>query len=406
MNIEGEQIRVMYSFPHKLGGARLCDTGLQEVISLCAAGAEVIVHPGVQKYSVPEGVVVRPTLARGKLRIPYRVLGKMRALALHDHIVARRLKKAAREVNVVHTFPVGSLETLRTARALGIPSVLERTNAHTRFAFETVRKEAERLGVILPPEDEYFFRDDLLEREEAEYEAADYILCPSEFVAKTFVARGFPREKLVQYFNGVDDKAFYPSTEPRLANSPFTMLFVGVCAVRKGVHFALEAWLKSPASRDGVFLIVGDFLPSYQAVLGSMLAHPSVKVLGHAKDVPALMRKSDILVLPSIEEGFGRVITEAMASGCVPLASEACTEICRHMETGLVHRIGDVGMLSQQISMLYENRTFLNSLRATALKKVHDFTWRMVGVRLLEVYRNVIQAKAASQPQPSSLVAL
>ena len=36
-----------------------------------------------------------------------------------------------------------------------------------------------------------------------------------------------------------------------------------------------------------------------------MLAHPSVKVLGHRNDVPELMRKSDILVLPSIEEGFG-----------------------------------------------------------------------------------------------------
>ena len=75
------------------------------------------------------------------------------------------------------------------------------------------------------------------------------------------------------------------------------------------------------------------------------LAHPSVKVLGHRNDVAELMRKSDILVLPSIEEGFGLVIAEAMGSGCVPLASEACTEICRHMKTGLMHKIGDVEAL-------------------------------------------------------------
>ena len=62
--------------------------------------------------------------------------------------------------------------------------------------------------------------------------------------------------------------------------------------------------------------------------LAPMLSHPSVRVLGHRNDVPELMRQSDILVLPSIEEGFGLVITEAMGSGCVPLASEACTEIC------------------------------------------------------------------------------
>ena len=73
-----------------------------------------------------------------------------------------------------------------------------------------------------------------------------------------------------------------------------------------------------------------------------MLKHHSVRVLGHRNDVPELMRQSDILVLPSIEEGFGLVITEAMGSGCVPLASEACTELCEHMKTGLMHRVGDV----------------------------------------------------------------
>ena len=55
------------------------------------------------------------------------------------------------------------------------------------------------------------------------------------------------------------------------------MLFVGVCAVRKGLHFALEAWLKSPASADGRFLIAGEFLPDYEARLAPLLAHPSVE---------------------------------------------------------------------------------------------------------------------------------
>ena len=42
-----------------------------------------------------------------------------------------------------------------------------------------------------------------------------------------------------------------------------------------------------------------------------MLAHPSVQVLGHRTDVPELMRNSDILVLPSIEEGSALVTSEA-----------------------------------------------------------------------------------------------
>lgn len=397
MSLGRERIRVLYSFPHKLGGARLSDTGWREVTALAAAGADVLVYPGAPYRAVPAGIRIRPTLARGKVRIPYKLLGKMRALALHDHIVARRLQKLVGKIDVVHTFAVGSLETLRTARKLGIPTVLERTNAHTRFAFDVVKKEADRLGVTLPPGDEYFYRNDVLDKEEAEYHAADYILCPSDFVVKSFVERGFPREKMVRYINGVDDKTFHPRNDPPEPGHKFTMIFVGVCAVRKGVHFALEAWLNSPASKDGQFLIVGDFLSAYAEKLSAMLSHPSVKVLGHVMDVPDLMRKSDILVLPSIEEGFGRVITEAMASGCVPLASEACTEICRHMETGLVHRVGDVQALSRHITAMYEDRALLARLRSASLAIVPEVTWEAVGVKLLDVYRDVVEASRSKQ---------
>ena len=101
------------------------------------------------------------------------------------------------------------------------------------------------------------------------------------------------------------------------------MLFAGTCDVRKGVHYALDAWLRSPASQAGTFLIAGNFLPAYARALARALSHPSVKVLGHRNDLPSLMRQCDILVFSSIEEGSALVVTEAMASGCVPLASEA-----------------------------------------------------------------------------------
>ena len=66
---------------------------------------------------------------------------------------------------------------------------------------------------------------------------------------------------------GYDDARFHPPAGPRARRPGLTVLFVGVCAVRKGVHFALEAWLKSPASERGRFLIAGEFLPDYEARL-------------------------------------------------------------------------------------------------------------------------------------------
>ena len=171
-------------------------------------------------------------------------------------------------------------------------------NAHTGFAMEVVQKECERLGVTLPPDHEHAYNAEKLRKEEEEYRLATRLLCPSDFVVKTFLDKGYAREQLARHIYGYDEKVYYPGNEPRDPKRGLTMLFVGVCAVRKGVHYALEAWLRSPASKDGTFLIAGEFLPAYQEKLASMLAHPSVKVLGHRNDVPELMRKSDILVLP------------------------------------------------------------------------------------------------------------
>src|SRR3954453_23814277 len=95
----GRPVRVLYSFPHKLGADRICYTAWQQVNGLAAAGADLLVFPGALHRPVPEGVAVRPTLARGKLRVPYKLLGTMRACALHDYIVARRIERMAQEID-------------------------------------------------------------------------------------------------------------------------------------------------------------------------------------------------------------------------------------------------------------------------------------------------------------------
>lgn len=390
MNKSNESVRVLYSFPHKLGAERICYTAWQQVNGLAAAGANLLVFPGAVKRAAPSGVKVFPTLARGWMRIPYKAIGSMRAFALHDYIVSRRIEKLVGQIDIIHTWSQGALRTLETAARLGIPTVLERPNAHTRFAYEVVQQECERLGVALPPGHEHEYNEDILRIEEAEFERADRLLCPSEFVVQTFLDRGFSRDRLVRHIYGFDEKTYYPDSQLRDDKRGLNMLFVGVCAVRKGVHFALEAWLKSPAHQQGKFLIAGEFLPAYEQKLAPMLSHPSVHVLGHRNDIPELMRKSDILILPSIEEGFGLVCTEAMGSGCVPLVSDACTDLCKHMENALVHRVGDVDSLTQHITMVHEDRAFLHKLRMDGLRLVPEITWGAAGVKLLQVYRDII----------------
>lgn len=396
---------MLYSFPHRIGAGRICETAWQQVAGAAAAGADVYAFPASVHRPLPVGVRARPTLARGRVRLPYRVLGDMRAFDWHDRIVAHRLRSLRNRVDVVHVWPLGSLETLRTASRLGIPTVLERPNTHTRYAYEVVRQESERLGVELPPDHEHAYKEDVLAKEEQEYDLADYLLCPSAFVAQTFVEQGFPREKLLRHFYGFDEHAFRPRSGPRPVDRPFTMLFVGVAAVRKGLHFALEAWLRSSASRDGIFRIAGEILPPYREKLAEQLAHSSVEALGHRPDAPELMREADVVVLPSIEEGSALVSAEALGSGCVLLVSEVSSGVCTHMENALVHRVGDVDALAAHIGALHENPELLERLRQGALRTAPELSWTKAGSTLVNVYRSVAGVTKGPQPRDARFLA-
>ena len=67
-------------------------------------------------------------------------------------------------------------------------------------------EESARLGVVLPRGSEHAFDEKVLSIEEEEYALADRLLCPSEFVVRTFRDRGYTAEKLVRHVYGFDGR--------------------------------------------------------------------------------------------------------------------------------------------------------------------------------------------------------
>ncbi|TAE75319.1 MAG: glycosyltransferase [Verrucomicrobia bacterium] len=378
--------RVLYSFPHRIGAGQICHTAWQQVIGLQQAGVEVILATGSVARPLPAGISVRKTLSAGSFRLPVRLLGRLKACALHDWRVARMLPALKGKIDLIHAWPIGALHTIRAAKKLGIPVVLERPNAHTRFAFKVVAEECERLGFRLPPGHEHEFNQTTLAREEAEYAEADALLCPSEFVARSFIELGFAPEKLLRHRYGYDDSKFSP---PSVAASPadgLTMIYAGGCAPRKGLHHALRAWLDSGAAERGKFLVAGGFVEGYAELLKDMLEHPSVEVLGHRNDLDVLMRKSDLFVLSTVEEGSALVTYEARASGCVLLVSDASGAVCDHLDNGLIHRAGDVAELTRHIRLLDQDRAMLERLRRASLASTGSLSWTAAGPVLKSAY--------------------
>jgi len=378
------RIRVVYSFPDTLGAPGIGTTAWNQVEGLIGLGHEVRVYATALAREVPGAAEVVTTLTLAGKRVPHRAVGRRRAYRYHDRQVGDALRKLAGQVDVVHMWPRATIETAAAARETGVVSVREAPNTHTAYAYERVAAETARLGLAQPRGHSHTVDAHALALEETEYAAVDLVAVPSEFSRRTFLNRGHAPARLGLHQYGFDPARFPAPQAERNGRAPgLRAVFVGRCEPRKGLHYALQAWLASGAADRGTFTICGDFYPGYEDLLAEQLGHPSVCVKGFVPNVAALMRESDVLVLPTVEEGSALVTYEAQASGCVPVVSDAAGARCTHLEDGLVHDAGDITALTEHLRLLDRDPELLSRLRARTLARREELTWEQ-GARDLE----------------------
>jgi glycosyltransferase involved in cell wall biosynthesis len=377
--------RVLLSFPRRIGVPGIGTTAWHQATGLARQGADVYVSCGSVERPMPGVRVLLQTMAVGGMKLPYRVLGDDRAAAYHDRRTARLILRTDRAFDVVHAWPGGCERTLAAARSRGMSAFLERPNAHTAFGFDVVARECARLGIRLEPSSPHAFDEVKLAREEREFAAADALLCPSDFVAGTHAARGEAAARLLRHRYGYDPEQFRPPGEVR-EPSPLTISFVGRLEPRKGVHLALEAWRDARLGERARLVLYGRMEPGYGEVLAPLLDQPGVEWRGHVDDPAAVLRLSDALILPSLEEGSALVTHEARACGAVLLVSDRTGAPVTHAHDGLVHRAGDVEALTRHLRRIVEEPSLLSMLRDNSIAGVESLTWDRAAEALLHAY--------------------
>jgi glycosyltransferase involved in cell wall biosynthesis len=393
-------VRVLHSFPDRIGKPGIGVTAYHQVRETALNGVDVTLYCTSLGAELPPNVTVVETLSAGGRRVPHRALGVERSYRYHDLRVSVALRRLGSSVDLVHCWPRATLRTADVAATLGIPCLREVPNTHTAHAVEVVAREAAALG--LPPARDHSHTIDgaAIAREELEYERATGLLVPSEYSLETFGARGVAREKLLLHRYGYAPDRFFARSGARRAGASLNAIFVGRCEPRKGLHHALRAWIDSGAADSGGrFLVCGSFEPGYRELLDPLLAHPSVEVTGFTSDPAALMRESDVLVLPSLEEGSALVSYEAQACGCVLAVSDAAGARCRDGIEGLVHTAGDVEALTGHLRRLQTDRALLLRLREASLTRIGELSWAAAGAELAAIYA---QQVAVGRPSPST----
>jgi glycosyltransferase involved in cell wall biosynthesis len=378
-------VRLLYSFPTRLGTPGIGTTAWNQVVGVADHCSAVTVVCASAERPLPAGVRVIETLRVLGVKVPFRALGFMRAVRLHDARAAAALRRLAGEVDLVHCWPLGAERTLGAARELHVPGLLERPNAHTRFAYAAVEEVCRDLGIPIDPSSPHYPVPERLEREEREYALADRLLCPSEFVASSFLAEGFSEDRLLRHRYGYDPAQFsVDGAAPE--KRQFTVGFFGRGEPRKGLHLALRAWLDSGAAEGGRFVIAGAVEPAYEELLEPLLGHPSVQRLGHVADPAALMRACDVMVLPSFEEGSALVTYEGRACGCVLAISDHTGAPAENGVDALVHAAGDGAALTGHLRALADDPALLARLRAASLERARHLTWADAGRALADAY--------------------
>jgi len=240
------------------------------------------------------------------------------------------------------------------------------------------------------------------------------VLTPSETVRRELLAE-LPAEagRVVAIPNGVDD-AFRAEVEPeRLAAllarhrlAPGYLLFVGNPKPHKNLPRLLAAYRQLAGERRELPPLVlagarGDAARALRVRLVRLGLDERVRLLGFLPDeeLPALYRGALALVFPTLAEGFGLPIAEAMAAGTPVLVSDRPAH--REVAGDAAERVDplDPGSIAAGIARLLDAPRRRERLAARGRERAARFRWEEAAQRTLEVYRAVLAERRGLEPR-------
>jgi starch synthase len=303
------------------------------------------------------------------------------AAVLLDAYVASRLPQC----DVFVALSGGGLTTAGLVKKRGGRYICDRGSTHIRFAERILKEEFERWGPPFPKIDARS-----IAREEREYDAADVITVPSKFCVHSFVEMGVAPEKIRKIVYGVDLSRFRKVADP--SPDRFDVLFVGQVSFRKGVPYLLEAFsgLKHPRKR---LRIVGAMQPEMKAFLQNRHSE-NVEFVGPLpqRDLIPLMSASHVMVLPSIEDGLGLVLGQAMACGC-PIICSTNTggeELLSEVHREFVVPIRNPTAIRELMEKLCQDADLRERMSEAALERVKQIAgWDDYGDRYAALCREL-----------------
>ncbi|HZF43810.1 MAG TPA: glycosyltransferase family 4 protein [Sphingomonadaceae bacterium] len=318
--------------------------------------------------------------------------------AAGDSAISRAALSQARKLNAaLFLYSYYAYEAFTEAGSLGIPRILFQLHPHPvvcRRIFEEEMRRVPAAAASIGREKEMLIGERELERLAQESALADHIVVASSFTKRTLIEQGISEARVSVIPYGVDVEAFPTRTTPPPSGGPLRIVFVGSFVQRKGMSYLLDAVAAFPAG--DVKLIVATRKIDWPELPAFARSDRVEFKLGLSRDeLVQLLHGCDVFALPSLIEGFGLVITEAMATGLPVIATDhTCAgDIVEGGETGFVVPIRDAAALIAAIQKCLDRRTELFAMGQKASEAARRLTWPLFRRNVSDHYRSLMERR-------------
>ena len=340
--------------------------------SLQQRAAPALANARIQQLPVP-GVV---TLALERVKAPRALRRSM--MRFLDRSLGRAAGRQAKRADAA--LVSYSYYAYDAFRAAGRPGILFQLHPHPasmrRLLSEELAAHPE-CASSLRQEWELALPEGDFRRLCAEPDIADKILVASSFTRKTLEENGVAPGKIRVIPYGVDTSRFRPDValSGRRRSNKLQLLFVGRINQRKGISYLLEA-LRLLGSAPVELTICGrvvDDLSLFRAYADRITIRPSVS----ESELQAAYQQADLFVFPSVAEGFGQVLLEALASGLPILSTThtAAPDLIESGRQGFVIEPRRPDLIADRLEWALSHGEQLAAMRKEARVKAEEFTW-------------------------------
>lgn len=301
-------------------------------------------------------------------------------------------------LRLVYAYETECLDTFRAARACGIRTAYDLPSPEHDFVEDLLRQEAERFPELRTPARRRFeeLQSERTARRHEEFQLADVVCANSQFTKDTWAAAGLDAAKIVTLPLGAPEPDAAGCDGGTHGQGPLRLVWAGTFSVRKGAHYLLEAWRAWGAGRNATLDVFGSV--SLPASLNATVA-PGITFHGPVPRarVLASFKEADALVFPTLCDGFGLVVNEALSRGLPVITTRraGAADLIRDGGNGRLIAHGSASALVEVLDWCASHREELHAMRSSALATAEAWQWKH--------YRAALRLAVLPSPGPPEL---